>query len=511
MRRNTAVALSGAPVTVHVNRMGTLTRGLGYRIVPTSTADMRSLRGMFGASVSILRNRVSFILRSVNVSPGMHGGHACSSLSCKVLRGALSVSTISFRGVVRTTGGLGTVTSCNSVLTLDCITTRHAFCNCGSVTSTGTLLRSVTHDFNCVCKHRRDIHIGAVSRSPAFAATNSNIGKVSGLFSFSGHVSPLKGTATSRYTSCYVMVFSSLAHGIAVRGLCRSNNFSDMNVDLHTVTACRGKLSRCGSRRKGVVCKWRTCWIVGVVGLEGPLLLVVLYMFTMTYQVNAKRGTLLRGRRGKVSVIHCSGLRGRCMHSGDFSTLRGVGVRCHRPAGVLVRRILKLKRIGSSAVSLQLQAFCSSAALLQLVTSMRAHFPSLKRIRGKLAGNFGELGGRIPSVGVPGICSRVSTFGRSMILSSALLNVDLSGCVKRSCPLCGHFCCSCRYHSVHPSHVIPSYFIFCLLDGCTFPFRRKDYLLSVVLRCNGVGCMIRGLLKCHSANRTVNCSSTRRG
>lgn len=256
MRRNTTVALSGAPITIHVNRISTLSRGLGYRIVPTSTADMRSLRGMFGHSVRMLNNPISFILRSVNVSPGIHGGHACSSLSCSVLRGALSVSTISFRGVVRTTGGLGTVTSCNSVLTLDCITTRHAFCNCGSVTSTGTLLRSVTHDFNCVCKHRRRMHIGAVSRSPAVAATNSNIGNVSGLFSFTGHVSPLNGTSTSRYTSCYVIVFSSLAHGIAVRGLFRSKNFSDMNVDLHTVTACRGKLSRCGSRGKGVVCNW---------------------------------------------------------------------------------------------------------------------------------------------------------------------------------------------------------------------------------------------------------------
>lgn len=256
MRRKTAVALDGAPVTIHVKRISTLTRGLRTRIVPTSTADIRSLRAIFSGSMRVLKNGVSFILRSVNVDPGIHGGHACSSLSCDVLRGALSVSTVSFRGVLRITGGRSTVTRCNSIVTLSCITTRHAFFKCGSVTSTGDLLRSVTHDFNCVCNHRGGIHVGAVSRSPALAATNDNIGNVSRLVSFTRGVDPLNGTATSRYTSCYIVVFSSLAHGIAVRGLCRSNNFSDVNVDLHTVGRCDGNLRRCASRGKRVVCNW---------------------------------------------------------------------------------------------------------------------------------------------------------------------------------------------------------------------------------------------------------------
>lgn len=98
-------------MSVHVNAVNQLTRGYGAVIIPTSTADIRSLRGLVSGAVRRFKNGFSFVLRSVNVSPGIHGNHACSSLSCSCLSGALSVSTVSFRGTVRITHHGSTVGS----------------------------------------------------------------------------------------------------------------------------------------------------------------------------------------------------------------------------------------------------------------------------------------------------------------------------------------------------------------------------------------------------------------
>lgn len=249
---------------------------------------------------------------------------------------------------------------------------------------------------------------------------------------------------------------------------------------------------------------------IGMVGVQGSsVLLVLLDLLFTSYQIKGTRPITSPVRRRKVSMIECSGLLSRCIHFGDFSTLRGVGLRCTLPAGLLVRSMLTVNRIDSSRVFRQLGAFCSSAALIHLVRSIRTGCPRLRSIRGGLAGKFKGLRGRVPSVVVPVVCARVSTFGRSVILSSDILNVDLSGCVNRSCPLCGHFCCGCRQHAVHPSQVIPSYLIFCLVDRCPFPVSCSHALLSMVVRCNGVGCIMRRLLSCSSSRRTLKCSSLR--